>query len=199
MQILRLVRDKWDDRFLEMAKLVASWSKDPSTQVGAVLVRPDKSVLSVGFNGLPRGIEDREELLADREYKYARIVHAELNAILAAAERPAGCTLYVWPLPPCSPCSAHIIQAGIVRVVAPAPSPARPEWLSSAKAGSDMLRQAGVECDWYSRASVGISDTPPSEPRHRSPATRDKILNGVALAAAPLAMLAYVAYLWAKQ
>lgn len=166
MQILRLVRDKWDDRFLEMAKLVASWSKDPSTQVGAVLVRPDKSVLSVGFNGLPRGVEDREELLADREYKYARIIHAELNAILAAAERPARCTLYVWPLPPCSLCAAHIIQAGITRVVAPAPSLTRPEWWDSAKAGSDMLRQVGIECDWYSRTSVGVGEMPPLEPRH---------------------------------
>jgi dCMP deaminase len=110
---------KWDSRFLALAQLVASWSKDPRTRVGCVIVRPDKTVASLGFNGLPRGVEDREDWLNNRLTKHKLIIHAEENAFLAARESLAGCTLYVWPLPPCSRCAAKIVQAGIARVVSP--------------------------------------------------------------------------------
>jgi len=76
---------KWDVRFLELAKQIASWSKDPSTQVGCVVVGPDREIRSTGFNGLPRGIEDTEERLNNREMKYPLICHAEENAIMHAA------------------------------------------------------------------------------------------------------------------
>lgn len=112
--------DKWDQRFLDMAEEVASWSKDPSTKVGAVIVRPDMTVSGVGFNGFPRGMCDHDELYADRETKYSRTIHAEVNAILNSSETE-GCTLYV-TLPPCTHCACIIIQSGIERVVCIPPS-----------------------------------------------------------------------------
>lgn len=136
---------KWDERFLALAEHVAGWSKDPSTQVGAVLVSPDRSTVTPGYNGLPRGIADDPKLLANREYKLARTVHAEVNAILNCAVRPVGYSLYVWPMPPCSHCAAAVIQAGIARVVAPAPGM---RWEDSCIAGNALLREAGVETVW---------------------------------------------------
>lgn len=110
--------DKWDARFAGLAKLVSLWSKDPSTKVGAAIIRPDKTVCSVGFNGFPRGVPDNPEWYNDRSIKYKVIKHAEENAIAFSAERLDGYTLYVYPLVPCSCCAGDIIQKGIKRVVA---------------------------------------------------------------------------------
>ena len=80
------MNSKWIARFSDLAKEVSSWSKDPSSRVGAVIVRPDRTVASVGFNGFPRGVEDSQDVIADRDAKLLRTIHAELNAILAAKE-----------------------------------------------------------------------------------------------------------------
>ena len=94
----------WDKRFLQLAKHISEWSKDPSTQVGCVVVGPDRELRSTGFNGLPRGIEDNEQRLNNREIKYPLICHAEENAIMHAARIGMSlkdCTAYVtWP--PCT-------------------------------------------------------------------------------------------------
>lgn len=110
---------KWDARFMEVAELISAWSKDPSSQVGAVIVSSDKTIVSTGFNGLPRGVEDKEEILNDRELKNDCTIHAEENAILNATTREVlrGCSIYIHPFPPCSHCAARIIQSGITRVV----------------------------------------------------------------------------------
>lgn len=113
--------EKWDERFLTLARHVASWSKDPSTKVGAIIVRPDRTIASVGYNGFPRGISDDAERYAHRETKYAFIIHGEMNAILNAREPLAGYTLYTHPFCPCDRCAMHVIQSGIIRVVAPRP------------------------------------------------------------------------------
>lgn len=113
---------KWDKRFLRLAAHVAQWSKDPSTKVGAVIVNPNRIVVGLGYNGFPRGVHDLPSRLNDRQEKYALMIHAEVNAILNANANVAGCTLYTWPLAPCSDCSVFIAQAGIKRVVAPEPS-----------------------------------------------------------------------------
>jgi dCMP deaminase len=131
----------WDKRFLELAALIGSWSKDPSTKVGAVIVRPDRTIASLGYNGFPRGVDDTYQ---DREHKLLRTVHAEMNAILSAREPLHGCTIYVTPLCPCSNCAAAIIQAGIIRVVAEAPAIQRPEWEASFEAAKEMFSQTGV-------------------------------------------------------
>lgn len=108
----------WDQRFLCMASLVASWSKDPSTKVGAIIVTPENVVISVGYNGFAQRMPDVESHYADRETKYSRIVHSETNAIVLARGDVRGYTLYS-TLPPCDRCAVTIIQAGIRRVVCP--------------------------------------------------------------------------------
>src|SRR6476659_4966043 len=111
----------WDTWFLDLAHMVAQKSKDPSTKVGCVIVRPDKTIASVGFNGFPRDIEDTTERLNDRPTKYALTFHAEMNAILAAREPLKGYKLYTTLLT-CDRCFLHIIQAGIKHIVYPTPS-----------------------------------------------------------------------------
>ena len=110
---------KWHHRFMDMAKMVASWSKDPSTKTGAVIVSPDKRKTQVGYNGFPQGIEDSPELLGNREEKYKRIIHCEMNAILSASFDLQDCTLYTWPFASCERCAVHVIQSGISTVVSP--------------------------------------------------------------------------------
>jgi dCMP deaminase len=132
----------WDGRFLEMAALVATWSKDPSTKVGAVITR-GKFVVSLGFNGHPAGIKDSESRLSDREMKYRTIIHAELNAILSARQPLAGCTLYVVPFMPCSACGSVIVQSGITRVVTWESDNER--WAESFEVTRSIFAEAGVE------------------------------------------------------
>lgn len=140
---------KWDKRFIEMAEVVASWSKDPSTQCGAVIVRPDRTVASVGFNGFPKGCSDADEKYADRDLKLARVVHAELNAILFAREPLKGYTMYTYPAgwgPSCDRCAAHIIQSGITRVVHKRDqSDFASRWKEPAERALDMYEEADVE------------------------------------------------------
>lgn len=110
----------WDQYFMAMAHLAAFRSKDPNTQVGACIINPEKRVVGLGYNGLPRGCSDdvysweREGDFLDTKYPY--VVHAELNAILNSTKALQGCTLYV-SLFPCNECAKAIIQSGIVRVV----------------------------------------------------------------------------------
>lgn len=135
----------WDKRFLALAELVASWSKDPSTKVGSVIVDRRNRVVSIGFNGFPHGVAD-DDRLDDRERKYELIVHAEVNALLFAGRPVDGCAIYTWPLPPCSRCAALLIQAGVARVVSPQP-PAR--WLDSCSLGAALFVEAGVHVEWH--------------------------------------------------
>jgi dCMP deaminase len=135
----------WHQRFLSLAREISTWSKDPSTQCGAVIVRPDRTILSLGFNGFPRGMDDDPKLYADREEKYRRVIHAEINAILCAAGSLEGCTLYTYPIPPCERCAAHILQTGIQAVVTPPIPPETRQGLAeSCVRGRRYLREGGV-------------------------------------------------------
>lgn len=137
--------DKWDERFLQLAKHAASWSKDPSTQVGAVVVRRDRTVASMGFNGFPWGVEDSQERLEDRDTKYKLVVHAEANALLFAREPLFNCSLFC-TLQPCSTCTGLIIQSGIARVVAARPTEEQQErWGADMELAERMFTEAGVE------------------------------------------------------
>lgn len=136
---------KWDQRFLELAEHIAEWSKDPSTKCGAVITKGNK-ITSLGFNGLASGIEDYAERLVNRDIKYKMVIHAEENAILFAKQNLEGCTIYLWPFPPCSNCAAKIIQTGIKRVIAPvASSDLIKRWGDSLKISANMYDEAGVE------------------------------------------------------
>jgi dCMP deaminase len=110
-------QNKWDIRYLEMAALVASWSKDPRAKVGAVVVRNNR-VVATGFNGLPSEVLDNEERLTDKKMKLEMTVHAEENALIVAGRNAEGATIYVHGKPVCARCAGSIIQARIQRVVA---------------------------------------------------------------------------------
>ena len=141
--------EKWDDRFIALANFVASWSKDPSTQVGAVIANSNtKRVVSMGFNGFPAGVEDTADRLGTREIKYEMVVHAESNALLFAGPAAEGCTLYVTPLPPCARCAVLIIQAGISRVVCPTPDKSKEPWKTQSKISETMFGESGVQFDY---------------------------------------------------
>ena len=143
----------WDRRFLALAQHIAGWSKDPSTKVGAVIVRPDRTVASMGYNGLPRQVRDTPERLDDRGVKLDLTVHAEINAMAFAKESLQFCTLYVWPLPPCIRCATSIIQHDIHRVVAPEPD-THSKWGDSNIRARDLLLEAGVAVDWVNRTKL---------------------------------------------
>lgn len=135
--------NKWDDRFLKLAELVSTWSKDPSSKVGAVIVDNKNRVISLGFNGLPRGVEDTEERLNTRELKYDIIVHAEANAIYTSPQSVEGCKIYVYPYLPCSRCAGAIIQSGIKSVIVPKREiPER--WKANFELSKTILFEAGV-------------------------------------------------------
>jgi dCMP deaminase len=141
--------DKWDQRFMDLANFVAAWSKDPSTQVGAVIANPHtKRVVSMGYNGFPSGVGDHDHRLENREIKYEMIVHAETNALLFAGPAAENCTLYVTPLPPCARCGVVIIQAGIQRVVAPIPNKSKEHWNTQSEISEQMFSEAGVELEY---------------------------------------------------
>jgi len=137
---------KWDIRFIELARHISGWSKDPSTKVGCVVVGEDREIRSTGFNGFPRGIDDDPERLADREKKYPLICHAEENAIMHAARIGVSLkdsTAYVtWP--PCSRCARSLIQAGIREVVYSSSEEIPERWLEDFKISTGMLAEANV-------------------------------------------------------
>lgn len=141
---------KWTRYFLDLASRTSMMSKDPNTKVGAVLTNPDRRVVGMGFNGFPAATPDRPGLLEDREAKLARMIHAEMNAILQAGRDATGATLYVYGFAdaPCTRCTAHIIQAGIVHiVVSGAETPKR--WLKDFAESRKMLDEADIPLTVY--------------------------------------------------
>lgn len=108
-----MFEEKWAERFIDLAKTVSSWSKDPAKKIGAVIVNNENKVVSMGFNGFPRSIQDTEDRLNNKDFKRAICLHAEENAILCAKQDLKGCSIYIYGLPPCAHCAAMIIQSGI--------------------------------------------------------------------------------------
>ena len=113
-----IVSQIWDERFLSLAKLISTWSKDPNTKCGCVLVRWDKTIASVGFNGFPRSVSDDKRLL-DRKKKHEIVLHAEENAINFLQRKEDGLIAYCFPMIPCSHCAAVFVQNRVSMVVAP--------------------------------------------------------------------------------
>lgn len=139
---------KWDARFMRLAREISTWSKDPSTKIGAVIVNDERRILATGYNGFPRGIDDSEERLNDRDQKYPRIVHGEMNALMNALYSGVSvkdATIYVWGLPVCSECTKNVIQSGIKRVVIThidnSPEKWQHQWITMSK---PMYDEAGV-------------------------------------------------------
>ena len=134
--------NKWDQRFLDLAKHLSGWSKDPSTKVGCVVVGEDREIRSTGFNGFPRGISDDNERLTNREKKYPLICHAIMHAARIGVSLKGSSAFVTWP--PCSRCARSLIQAGIKEVVYPTPVNIPERWLDDFETSNGMLLEAGL-------------------------------------------------------
>ena len=136
---------KWDKRFYELAKHIATWSKDPSTQVGAIIITPNKRIVATGYNGMPTNINDFKYDRWARPTKYMWVEHAERNAIYHAARHGTsieGCSLYVTTFP-CADCARAIIQSGISCLIAPYYTEDK-KWIKSWKVSEEMLIEAKI-------------------------------------------------------
>lgn len=152
-----MIDSKWDHRFMRLAREISTWSKDPSTRIGAVVVNDERRILATGYNGFPRGIADTNERLNDREQKYPRIIHAEMNALMNALYSGVSvkdATIYVYGLPVCSECTKSVIQAGISRVVITYPELAAEKWQTQWN-----------ELSWpmYNEANVSVTSMNPDK------------------------------------
>jgi dCMP deaminase len=139
-------RQTWDDYFLQLARMVATRSKDVSTKVGAVLT-VGNDLLSMGYNGFPRGIDDDLPSRQSRDVKYRLTVHAEENALLNCARRGGASTLdttmYITPMFSCVACASAIIQAGVRRVVT-STTIDNPRWQEESDQAKTLFMEAGV-------------------------------------------------------
>jgi dCMP deaminase len=142
---------KWDQRYIDLAKQVSTWSKDPSRKIGAVAVGDKGQILSQGYNGFPRGILDLPERYENREIKYKHVVHAEANVIYNASHSGVslnGSSLYVYGLPVCNECAKGIIQVGIQKVVIYTDEEVPQIWIDSFEFTRGMFKESGVKCTW---------------------------------------------------
>ena len=144
--------NKYDVRYLELAKHISTWSKDPSTGVGAVAIGEKGQVLAQGYNVFPRGVNDSKARYENKDLKYRYVVHAEMNCIYNAGYNGAsldGAHLYVYGLPVCNDCAKGIIQVGIERVISPKNGMEVSEkWKVSCIDTVSMFKEVGVEYDF---------------------------------------------------
>jgi len=148
--------NKWDQRFISLAREISTWSKDPSTKIGAVIVNDDRRILATGYNGFPKGIEDTAERYENKEVKYETVIHAEMNAIYNATYNGISLrdsTIYVWGLPVCNDCARGIIQVGIKRVVMSA-NDIPEKWVASFSKSLNLFVEAEVETEFLSEPTV---------------------------------------------
>ena len=138
---------KWTIRYMDLAKQISSWSLDPSTKVGAVIVGKNGQIISQGYNGFPRGVKDSPERLNTREEKYKYVVHAEMNCIYNACRNGASLndtTLYVYGLPVCSECAKGVVQVGISKVIMQHPAVIPSHWEEKVLISKTIFNEAGV-------------------------------------------------------
>ena len=143
--------NKWHYRFMELAFLISTWSKDTSTKTGALVVGPDREIRATGYNGLVRGVDDDIPERMERPTKYEFFEHAERNAIYNACLTGTslkGCTLYATHSP-CTDCARAIIQAGIKTVVTNKviidENTPQNTWRDKLEYSAQMFKEAGIE------------------------------------------------------
>ena len=144
------IMNKWITRFLEMAKLISTWSKDPSTKIGIIVANDSNHILGTGYNGFPSNIDDAPERYANREVKYDFVIHAEMNLIYNATYSGVslkGGILYCYGLPICKECAKGVIQVGIKRVYMLLENDFSDKWKESWQKTRELFDEAGVE--WY--------------------------------------------------
>ena len=148
---------KWDARFLGLAAHISAWSKDPSSQVGAVITDGNR-IVSLGYNGFAAGVEDKEERLGDRVCKLNLTIHAEENAMIFAKRDLTGCTVYVTH-PPCPRCASKLIQEEVARVVYIAPSEDfLSRWADDLELSNEMYHEANIEVSAYELAQINVDN-----------------------------------------
>ncbi len=141
----------WDLKFIELSRHIAEWSKDTNRKVGAVIVDNDNIVISMGYNGFPRGCDETIDSRYERPDKYLFTEHSERNAIYHAARHGVtlkGCSMYV-TLFPCADCARGIIQAGMTKLIAPMPDVEHEIWGNHFKAALTMLEESKIEVILY--------------------------------------------------
>lgn len=161
--------NSYDEYFIKLAELISQKSKDPSAQVGCVIVGPDNEIRSTGFNGFPRGVHEKDyshyngfnampafseikaSLRWERPAKYEWVEHAERNAVYNAARTGValkGCRAYLnWVPTPCIDCTRAFIQVGIVEVIGPdRPFTTNNDWKFAT--GVTMMAETGLEQRW---------------------------------------------------
>jgi len=137
---------KWDTRFINLAKEISLWSKDPTRKIGAIIVNTDKHIVGTGYNGFPVGIKDTQKRLNDKEFKRAISLHAEESAILNAKCNVENCKIYIYGLCCCTHCAALIIQSGIKEVYYKLSERGESEhWLANTKLARKMLKEAKIK------------------------------------------------------
>lgn len=140
--------DKWELRYLQLARDISNWSRDPSRKIGAIAVGQHGQILAQGYNGFSRGIVDTAERLINREEKYKFTVHAEMNVIYNACLNGVsldGADLYVYGLPICSECAKGVIQVGVKKVIMLFDNTIPCKWSDSFKLTETMFAESGVE------------------------------------------------------
>lgn len=143
-------QNKWDIRFLQLARFISGWSKDPSTKVGGVIVDPQNRVVSMGYNGFPTRIKDTQQRLENRDLKYPLTIHAEMNAVLFAHRDLRGCTLYTWPFQTCHFCAPDLVQIGLHRHVSIEPTEdILSRWREGIKLAQEILKEGGIKLSIY--------------------------------------------------
>jgi dCMP deaminase len=146
-RVFAMRRDK-AIKYFKLAEFQANlFSKDPSTKVGTLLLRPDSlQVLSQGYNGFPRGIDEKDPSRWERPAKYARVIHAELNGICNACRHgtPLENAIAVVTLFPCQDCAKALIQVGVSLLVTREPDFEDPRWGNDFRMALEMFEEAGV-------------------------------------------------------
>lgn len=144
-----MVSNNWDAKFMGLARHVATWSKDRSTKVGCVIVDNRQRVVSLGYNGFPRGVDDDDDSRHTRPAKYAWTEHAERNAIYNTLTDLYGTTLYIhWY--PCMDCARAIVQSGIARMVAVEPDWNDKRWGESFDNTRELFNEVGLDVEFVS-------------------------------------------------
>lgn len=143
--------EKWHRRFMEVAMLVSTWSKDESTKTGAIVVGPDREIRATGYNGIVRGVDDNLPERQERPTKYDFFEHAERNVVYNACLTGTslkGCVLYATHYP-CTDCARAIIQTGIKLVVTNKiiidENTPKQTWRDKLNYSKEMFLEAGVE------------------------------------------------------
>ena len=150
-----LSQRKWDKRWMDMCELAASWSVNPGRKVGAVIIGQRREIISLGWNGIPRGCADGVEERYVSPAKHLWHEHAERNAIYNAAANGTAllnATLYT-SLYPCADCARAIIQSGIVVVVCPEPDWNDRRYAESFKVARQMFLERGTTVRFFKKES----------------------------------------------